>query len=212
LFNLNGVHILLTGFEAWAGNKNPSGMIAKDLDGKIISDAHVVGMVLPEDFYAIPRLARKLVAEVKPDAIISTGWDYTRAIKVEKVALNIMNSYFADKVVPDNYGNKPCDEPVIKKGPLALRSTFPADDIVKELKKKKIPAGISYHAGTHCCNTAMYSFLYQGVVSGFIHVPPLPEMIKDNDKTMAMPLQKQKRAIEIAIEVCAKHISSKKSA
>ncbi len=203
------MRILLTGFEAWAGNKNPSGMIAKELDGKIISGAAVVGRVLPEDFYAIPRLARKLVAEVKPDVVISTGWDYTKAIKVEKVALNIMNSYFADKVVPDNYGNKPDDEPIIKRGPLALHSTFPADEIVNELKKRKIPATTSYHAGTHCCNTAMYSFLYQRIISGFIHVPPLPEMIKNDDRNMAMPLKTQKRAIEIAIEVCAKHLSRK---
>lgn len=205
------MRILVTGFEAWAGNKNPSGMIAKELDGKVISDAQVVGRVLPEDFYKMNSIARKIVSEVKPDAVISTGWDYTRAIRVEKVALNIMNSFFADKIVPDNYGNKPNDESIVKNAPLALRSTLPADEIVKELKRNKIPATISYHAGTHCCNAAMYSFLHQKITAGFIHVPPLPEMLKDKEeRSIAMPLETQKRAIEIAVKVCAEHLSSKK--
>ncbi|MEM3638164.1 MAG: hypothetical protein QXX17_01775 [Conexivisphaerales archaeon] len=205
------MRILITGFEAWAGNKNPSGMVAEELNGSVIDGAEVVGKVLPEDFYALPKLARKLVDEVRPDCVISTGWDYTKAIRVEKVALNVMNSFFADSVVPDNYGNKPRDEPIIKGGPLALGSTLPADEIVKELNDAGIPAILSYHAGTHCCNTAMYSFLHADIVkiSGFIHVPPLPDMIK-NPKidTITMPIGQQKRAIEIAVRVCARHLSS----
>ncbi|MEM0287915.1 MAG: pyroglutamyl-peptidase I [Nitrososphaerota archaeon] len=203
------MRILITGFEAWAGKKNPSGMIAKNLDGKAIKGLDVIGRVLPEDFYALPGLSKKLIAEIRPDAVISTGWDYTKAIKVEKIALNVMNSFFVDSVVPDNYGNKPSHEPIIRNAPIALQSTLPADEIVQELRKNNIPAVVSYYAGTHCCNTVMYSFLHTDKVkiSGFIHVPPLPEMVKGvRTDSIVMSIDEQEKAIQLAIEVCARHL------
>lgn len=203
------MRILLTGFEGWAGKKNPSGMIAEKLDREIVSGAKVIGKVLPEDFYSLPGIIKKIYEELKPDAIISTGWDYTKTVRVERVALNVMNSFFADSIVPDNYGNKPKDETIFKRGPLALKSTLPAEKIVEELRKNKIPASISYFAGTHCCNVAMYSFIYsaKNAISGFIHLPPLPEMVeKESYNTITMPLDLQEKAIRIAIKATAEHL------
>src|SRR5579862_9305 len=112
---------LVTGFEGFAGKINPSGLIASSLDGVRIGNLEVTGRELPEDFANLPSIMRDLVREVKPDILISTGWDYISKFKIEKIALNVQNSEFGEKVVPDNKGNSPVGQDVIAKGPLALR-------------------------------------------------------------------------------------------
>jgi pyroglutamyl-peptidase len=206
------VKLLLTGFEAWAGQVNPSGLIAKKLNGRKIGSLKVVGRELPEDFYNLPLLVEKMIKEIRPDAVISTGWDYTPAIRVEKVALNVMNSVFGEKVVPDNSGNRPEAEPVINGGDLAYMSTLPASEIVDSLRSAGIPAYVSYHAGTHCCNTTMYSFLHairstrSSAIAGFMHLPPIPAMVRTRKGIPSMSLSSETKAVEIAIRVCSEHL------
>ncbi|MDG6934782.1 MAG: hypothetical protein JRN68_08795 [Nitrososphaerota archaeon] len=213
---------LVTGFEAWAGHMNPGGMIAKELNGRNLDGLDVVSVELPEDFYAIPGLARKYFDELHPNIIISIGWDYTRTVRVEKVALNIMSSVFGDKVVPDNRGNTPKDQPVIKGAPLARRSTLPVDRIVSAIGRSEIPVAGSFYAGTHCCNTTMFSFLqatrsHPETVSGHIHIPPVPEMLKEGDVNLrsqgkeifTLPISTEKRAVEIALKTCKEYLESR---
>lgn len=194
---------LVTGFEGFAGRINPSGLIAKSLDGVTYGELTVVGRELPEDFTTLPKIMRDLVREAKPDILISTGWDFISKIKIEKVALNVQNSEFGDKIVPDNKGNSPTGEEVISKAPLGLRSTLPAEKIAKELEAINIPVWLSYNAGTHCCNTVMYSGLYYsqkarpGSLSGFIHIPPTPEMKLQG--TVSMSQSREREAIERAL-------------
>lgn len=199
---------LVTGFEGFAGKMNPSGVIAKSLDNSSLGDLDVSGSELPEDFYKLPSLMKRLVKKVKPDIVIGTGWDYISKIKVERVALNVQNSEFGEVVVPDNYNHKPSGSEVIRRGELALRSTLPVEKIVENLNKKGIPAFVSYYAGTHCCNTVMYSAIYystkkkRDALAGFIHVPPVSEMKVKKAGTSPMKLDEEKRAIERALEIC----------
>ncbi|MGI0079803.1 MAG: hypothetical protein ACRECH_09265 [Nitrososphaerales archaeon] len=208
---------LLTGFEGFASKSNPSGMIARDLDGKVVGDLEIVGRQLPENFYTLSEILRELISEVKPKVIISTGWDYISKIKIEKIALNVMNSQFGDKLVPDNSGNSPIGEEIIKKGPLALKATFPAESIQGQVSRAGIPAELSYHAGTHCCNTVMYSALYHSqrlrpdIVCGFMHVPPIPEMKVRGGGSSAMSLSRETDAIERALIACGRKLQSTKS-
>ncbi|MDG6929526.1 MAG: pyroglutamyl-peptidase I [Nitrososphaerota archaeon] len=201
------VKALLTGFEAWAGHKNPSGMIARELDGKVVEGVEVVGRELPEDFFRLPRITSSLVEELEPDIIISMGWDYGRAIRVEKVAINVQQSDFGDKVVPDNAGNSPRGTPVLDQGQLAYAAGLPAERVVEALRKAGIPAVLSYHAGTHCCNTVMYSFLHsissgrRNVMSGFMHIPPLREMVKPEQPCMDFATELE--GMRIALRTCA---------
>jgi pyroglutamyl-peptidase len=194
---------LVTGFEGFAGKINPSGLIAKSLDGVTFGELTVVGRELPEDFTTLPKIMHDLVRETKPDILISTGWDFISKLKIEKVALNVQNSEFGDKVVPDNKGNSPMGEEVIPKAPLGLRSTLPAEKIAKEMDAIKIPVYLSYNAGTHCCNTVMYSGIYYsqkakpGSLSGFIHIPPTPEMKMQGNASMSQ--SREREAIERAL-------------
>jgi pyroglutamyl-peptidase len=214
---------LITGFEAWARSINPGGMIVNQMNGSKVDGVEIIGVELPEDFYAIPKLAKQVFKKYLPNIVISLGWDYTHTVRVERIALNVMSSIFGGKVVPDNKGNTPKDEPVVKGAPLALRSTLPVDQIVEALAKVNIPVSGSFHAGTHCCNATMYSFLqatrsHSDTISGFIHVPPIPEMLKEihkSDKSSSiftLPLSTEKLAVEVAVKECKRYLTAKRSA
>jgi pyroglutamyl-peptidase len=197
---------LLTGFEGWAGRMNPSGKIAKSLNMRKFGKLEVAGYELPEDFYKLPRIVSNLVEKLKPNIIIGTGWDYISQIKVEKVSLNVQNALFGDSTVPDNYRHVPKGSEVIKRGDLALRSNLPSEKIVDRLHKKGIPAFVSYQAGTHCCNTVMYSAIFysrkarRNTIAGFIHIPPVEEMNVRRAGTAPMDFEQETNAIEIALE------------
>ncbi len=201
---------LVTGFEGFAGKVNPSGMIAKDLDGKKFGKLNVIGRELPEDFYEIPKVIENLIRDIEPNIMISTGWDYISDFRAEKIGVNVMDDRFGEKRVPDNAGNSPTDEKVVERGPLALKSTFPGEQIVKALYEAGLPARLSYQAGTHCCNTVLYSTLYYarrlrpGSLCGFIHIPPIPEMKLRDKAVKSVSLSKETKAVELALTVCQK--------
>jgi pyroglutamyl-peptidase len=205
---------LVTGFEGWAGRINPSGRIAKLLNNRRYGELEVVGIELPENFKKLPRILRDLITEVRPDIVIGTGWDYISQIKVERVSLNVQNAVFGDSTVPDNYGNVPSGNEVIKRGQLALTSSLPAEKIVERLEKRKIPAFISYQAGTHCCNTVMYSAIFHSrktnrrAIAGFVHIPPVREMNVKRAGAFPMPFDREVNAIKIALETSRDYLSS----
>jgi pyroglutamyl-peptidase len=208
------MRILVTGFEPWKGSINPAGIIAKGLNGKKFDGIIVVGLEVPEDFYGLPALAASLVEEYRPQAVISLGWDYTPAIKVEKTARNMMDSDFGGEEVPDNFGNFPDSAPVVRGGPPSYQSSLPVESIVKAIKSAGIPAFTSYDAGTHCCNTMMYSFLRAvslkriDAISGHIHIPPT-RAVKTHLKVKKMALGKERRAIEIAVATTARYLKNR---
>ncbi len=202
---------LVTGFEPWEGSLNPSGTIAKELNRKKFGRLEVIGLEVPEDFYSLPKLALSLVRKHRPDVVISLGWDYTPAIKVEKIALNVMNAEFGGEEVPDNSGNVPKGSPVVRSSPLAYTGTLPVESIVQDIRSAGIPVFRSYNAGTHCCNTIMYSFLRAAKtqkkkpLSGHIHLPPVPGM-ETHLQVKPMELETERRAVEIAIGTCGRYV------
>ncbi len=206
---------LVMGFEGFAGKMNPSGLVARSLNENSIDGLHVSGYEIPEDFYKLPRVVKRLIDRVTPDIVIGTGWDYISKIKVERVALNIQNTQFGEARVPDNYNHEPSDREVIHHRELALRSTLPADEIISNLRKKKIHAFVSYHAGTHCCNTVMYSAIYyatkrkRNAIAGFMHIPPVSEMKIKKAGVLPMKLGEERKAIEIALQTCKDYLMEK---
>jgi pyrrolidone-carboxylate peptidase len=64
-----------------------------------------------------------------------------------------------------------------KGGPLALMSRLPVDRILQGLRRARVPAVVSFHAGTFVCNRVFYEGLTASTVPcGFIHVPPFKAM------------------------------------
>mgnify|MGYP003292402764 FL=1 len=207
--------ILVTGFEPFNGGTiNPSEQIVHHLAAP--EGVTLIKKILPVEFKKSTVQLEKLFREHQPDVVLSIGQAGGRAkISVERVAVNIdsVKSSNGSKLLPDNAGNMPVDEPIEVEGASAYFATLPLWQIVEAIQEKGIPAGISNTAGTYVCNHVMYVSLYQAAVqyphmkAGFIHVPFLPEQIahrEDKERLAAMPLEDMVRALQTALEVLVK--------
>lgn len=196
-------HILLTGFEPFDGDTvNPSGEVAKRLDGRVIGDCVVRGVILPVQHEAARAVVAPLLEAPGLVAVVHLGLAGGRArISLERMAVNVM-----DYSRPDAHGQVLRDVPCVKGGPAAYFSTLPLREILAALTAEGIPAAISNTAGTYLCNDVSYTTLQalvQGGLSipaGFIHLPFLPSMVAAHDlEEPSMDLPVMIRAIEIAL-------------
>lgn len=170
------LRILVTGFEPFGGQSlNPSWQVAHALNGLTLKGAQVVSVQLPCVFaQALPAL-QQAMAQHRPDIVLALGQAEGRCdFSVERVAINVMDARIAD-----NAGAQPIDVPVIAGGPAAYFSTLPIKSLVAGLKAAGFPASVSQTAGTFVCNQVFYALQHalagQGVHSGFVHLPLLPE-------------------------------------
>ncbi|HEY7588895.1 MAG TPA: pyroglutamyl-peptidase I [Thermoplasmata archaeon] len=200
--------ILLTGYSPYrnAPDLNPSGVLARKLNGRRVSGFRVHGTQIPVAVEDAARSLRRLLDGVKPDAALALGVAPGRsAISVERVALNVL-----DFRIPDNRGKRHRDRPIRKEGPAAYFSTLPVRSILLALKRAGIPAELSSTAGTYLCNFAMYTLLdgfsmrgWKGPV-GFIHIPQVPEASLEEPVKPSMDYRIAERAVLIALGVIAK--------
>nr|WP_253675731.1 DUF979 family protein [Treponema sp. OMZ 305] len=129
---------------------------------------------------------------------------------VERIGINI-----DDCRIPDNEGNQPIDEPVIKGGPAAYFVTVPIKAIVENIQAHNIPASISNTAGTFICNHVCYGVAHlaaqrtaagKPMKSGFIHIPFLPEQVIGKPAlTPSMSLETIVSGITHALEAIVEH-------
>ena len=83
---------------------------------------------------------------------------------------------------------------------------LPVKSMVQYMKEAKIPARVSYTAGTFVCNDIMYRVLYMidkeypHMRGGFVHVPYLPEQTLDlPEGTPSMPAEMIAKALACGI-------------
>jgi pyroglutamyl-peptidase len=195
--------VLLSGFEPFNGAAiNPSWEAARALDGWSGPGFTVVARQLPCVFGAAFDVLRGAIAQVRPDIVIAVGQAGGRSeISLERVAINI-----DDATIRDNAGAQPVDTPVVADGPAAYFSTLPVKAIVRALRLRGFPAGVSQTAGTFVCNHVFYGLMHhivgQPVRAGFIHVPFLPEQAADRpERPPSMALRDIVDALRIAVEV-----------
>jgi len=195
--------VLLTGFEPFNGAAiNPSWEAARALDGWSGPGFTVVARQLPCVFGTAVDVLREAMAGVKPDIVIAVGQAGGRSeISLERVAINV-----DDASIRDNAGNQPVDMPVAADGPTAYFTTLPVKAIVKALRLRGFPSGVSQTAGTFVCNHVFYGLMHQTVgqpvKAGFIHVPFLPEQAADRpERPPSMALRDIVDALRIAVEV-----------
>lgn len=169
------MRILLTGFEPFGGQcLNPSWEVVRALHGVEVAGAQVTALQLPCVFaQAQPALLQALLDP--PDIVLALGQAEGRCdFSVERVAINVLDARIAD-----NAGQQPIDVPVNAGGPVAYFSTLPIKTLVLGLKAAGFPASVSSTAGTFVCNQVFYALQHalagQGVRSGFMHLPLLPE-------------------------------------
>lgn len=196
-------HILLTGFEPFDGDTvNPSGEVAKQLDGRRIGDGVVRSVILPVQHEAARAVVAPLLGAPGLVAVVHLGLAGGRArISLERVAVNVM-----DYSRPDAHGQILRDVACVEDGPAAHFSTLPLREMLAALTAEGIPAAISNTAGTYLCNDISYTTLHAlerrglTIPAGFIHLPFLPSMVSEHnldEPSMDLPLMV--RAVEIAL-------------
>jgi pyroglutamyl-peptidase len=204
--------ILLTGFEPFgAYASNPSGDVAKALDGRAFGPEVVRSAVLPVHHAEAAAAVARLIDDGPPRAIVHVGLAGARArIALERVAVNVM-----DFEIADNAGYRACGEPCAADGPVAYFSTLPLGAILEALVADGVPAYLSNTAGTYLCNQTMYTTRHLlerrglAIPAGFIHLPPSAAMVAASgldQPSMDLPLMI--RAIEIALRVTATSLAS----
>ena len=75
MYSASGAQIVLvTGFEPFGNfTVNPSQLIAEALNGSIINDAEIVGVVLPVDFNESAKITTDMIEHYHPILVISLG-------------------------------------------------------------------------------------------------------------------------------------------
>lgn len=197
-------HILLTGFEPFDGDTvNPSGEVAKQLDGRVIADCVVRSVILPVQHESARAIVAPLLEAPGLVAVVQLGLAGGRArISLERVAVNVMDYSRADA-----HGQVLRDVACVAGGPAAYFSTLPLREILAALTAEGIPAAISNTAGTYLCNDTLYTTLHAlaqrgraTVPAGFIHLPFLASMVSAHDlEEPSMDLPLLVRAVEILL-------------
>lgn len=195
--------ILITGFDPFGNSViNPAYEAVKLLPDQIQGN-EIIKLEIPTVFFKEGIVLEEAVKEHHPDVVICVGQAGGRSsVTVEKVAINLIEAR-----IPDNEGKQPFDEPVCEEGPTAYFASIPVKAMVKNMYDHKIPAKVSYTAGTYVCNDVMYRLLhmidkkYPEMKGGFIHVPYLPEQVLDlPEGTPSMSAKMIAEALEYSLE------------
>jgi pyroglutamyl-peptidase len=200
--------ILITGFDPFNGEKlNPSSEAVKRLPDEI-EGAEIFKLELPTVFGKSIQKLLEAIEAVKPDVTLCVGQNGgLNGIAAERVAINVM-----DAGIKDNEGNQPIDEPVYEDGAAAYFSSLPIKAIVKEIRDTGLPAQISNSAGTFVCNQTMYALLYniektyRHMKGGFIHIPYIPEQVKNKEVKHCLPLEDTVKGLSCAVAAILKAV------
>jgi pyroglutamyl-peptidase len=175
-----------------------------------ISGVLVRAMVLDTSYDACERQLEQAIADFSPDAIVSFGLN-NRAdeIRLERLAVNV-----DDARLPDNDGDERNGQRIAEQGPPAYWSTLPLEAVYQALTQEVVPVGFSNHAGAYVCNHVFYYGRHlvetrgQDVLVGFVHVPPLPEQLTEEEAVTrkGMDLETLLRAARICIAAIGLHL------
>lgn len=169
---LGRMRILVTGFEPFGGDaENASLEAVRRLEQAWSTDpqpgVELVTGTLPVAFAAAGEVLASLVAEHRPDAVLTVGEAGGRAaITPERWGVNE-----DDARIPDNAGDQPRGTPIDPDGPPRRASGFDADALAGAILAVGLPAHPSADAGRFLCNHVAYLAAGLDVPGGFVHVP-----------------------------------------
>lgn len=183
------MRILITGFEPFGGEDlNSSQDTVKAVACDNFNDIEVVTGILPVSFKSSCSAICKLINETEPDVLIMLGQSgKSGCIKIERVALNLINS-----AKGDNDGYAPDEEIIYIDAPSAYFTQMPVKKIRDCLIQAGIPAKTSNSAGLYVCNQTYFIALHYIATAGsntkalFIHLPSISE---------EWPIERMKTAI-----------------
>ncbi len=199
--------ILVTGFEPFGGDSiNPSFEAVKRLPDRIGS-SDIIKAELPVVFGAAADRLLSLIDEYSPSAVLCTGLaGGRRAITPEVIAVNLRHAQ-----IPDNSGKQPVWEMIEDSGPDGIFAALPVREMTAAMKEARIPAEMSFSAGTFVCNELMYRLLaaqrehFPEIPAGFVHVPFADEF--PHGEAFSMPLEDIVRGLNLCAGIIGKYFS-----
>jgi pyroglutamyl-peptidase len=204
----------VTGFEPFGEYKvNPSDLLAKTLEGRMIADRSIAVRVLPVETRSLRDRLERAIVEESPSFIVGIGHAPGRmGIALERVALNVLDFSHAD-----NVGVSRKNDAIERGGPDARIATLPLAEIVAAWSGAGIPGYVSNSAGTFLCNQWLYETLAitashaPPIPVGFVHVPSLPMQAVEAgaERTPSMTLELMKKALEMLLETVAPWMESR---
>ena len=204
--------ILLTAFDPFGGERiNPAQEVAAALPERI-GGAEIVKLWIPTVFGKASEMITRAMDELRPDAVISLGQAGGRkAVTPERIAINWM-----DARIPDNAGHQPKEQFIEAGGPDGCFSTLPVEAMAAAIREIGLPGEISLSAGSFVCNEVMYRVLRHAAMAmpdthcGFIHIPFLPEQVREKPDMPCLSLEDMVRALTAALEVVEAHLAAEK--
>ena len=146
-----------------------------------------------------------LLDEIAPDAVVALGESaIADRLCFERIAVNLRDARIAD-----NAGVQLIDATVIDDAPAAYFATLPLREMLAASETVGVPAQFSLSAGAFLCNELMFRLLDRDEprVSGFIHVPQLPEQASHRGGP-SMDAVRCTRGVHAAIEILAARLAT----
>ena len=195
------MRVLVTGFEPFGEySENSSWEVARQVVSCGVIGAEVVAEQLPVSFARVSEDLRCAIELHTPDLLIMLGQSAAAdRIKLERVALNMMDSAMGDKD-----GAKPDEDPIDENGAAALFTSLPIKKMRSAIEAKGINVKISNSAGLYVCNCAYYEALRmckeRAMQAIFIHLPLYEGQTSPRRDKKTMPLGDMCRAVQTIIE------------
>lgn len=169
------LRVLITAFEPFdRWSENSSWLALLELTRSLPTSPQVVTRRYPVDFAkARERLTEDLAADY--DFALHLGQSSRIGrLELEAVGLNVAGEPAQS---PDDF------RPLVADGPAAYRTSLPLGRWSSLLRENRIPAQVSYHAGTYLCNAVFYLSQHLAAEmrlktrSTFIHLPFAPQQV-----------------------------------
>jgi pyroglutamyl-peptidase len=197
--------VLITAFEPYdRWRENSSWLALVQLTQDLPRDLSITTRLYPVDFAAVKeKLAGDLAANHDFALHLGQAPGSTR-IQLESIAINIGGSSLQ---TPDQF------RPLVEGGPVAYRSGLPLGSWVVALLERRIPAQVSYHAGTYLCNATFYFSCYLAermglkTQSAFVHLPlDVTQSAEQAQDLAALPAEVSAEALRIILADLARGI------
>ena len=193
---------LLAGFEPyWDYPENSSWAVAEKVTACGMLDVDIVAEQMPVSFERVATAIRNAVEKHRPDLIIMLGQSGgSDRVKLERVALNMMDSKLAD-----NDGVIPNEEPINPNTPTALFTNMPIKSLRTAIEEQGVAVKISNSCGLYVCNRLYYEALLlcqeqPQIRAIFVHLPFYEGQPSAKLGKPTMPLDDMTRAMQTIIK------------
>jgi len=171
--NMTPKRLLITGFSGFPGVPvNPTEKLMARLPKRLRAtpgvDCHYA--VLSPSWSARDTGNRRIIEDVRPDAVVHFGADGTRrSINIEARAVNQ-----ATRARADAAGQRFPAAALDPHGPSFRASTLPVRRLLAAARRSGAAVDLSMNAGTYLCNATLWDTIGLGLPAVFVHVPTLP--------------------------------------